>query len=539
MLIHRQHVLQRQRLEVQTVAGVVVGGDGLGIAVDHDGLVAVFSEGKRRVAAAVVELDSLADAVWPAAQNDDLPACGRRGLVFLVVAAIEVRRVALELRRACVHQLEDRLDAEFRSHPAHLVRAVQLPLRCEPLVGDAHPLGRAQIVRGCRIGADRRNRLDLVGDLLDLVQEPRVHRGEARHLADTHSLLEGVAHIGQPLRMRRHQPLRQAPRFNILGPGLLARLQRAHGLHQRFLEGPPDGHHLAHRLHLRPQPLIRAGKLLELPLGNLHHHVVDGWLEAGRRGLCNVVLYLVQRIADGQPRRDLGDREAGGFTGKRGRARDARVHLDDDHASVVRVYRELHVAAAGLHADLSDAGNSRIAHPLILAVGQRLRRCHRDRVAGMHAHGVEVLDRADDDDVVLEVADHLQLVLLPAQHTLLDQALVHRREVDPVRQNARHLLAVVCDSAARSAQRKAGTNNHRESDLRGKRQPVAHGAHKLRLRQIEADPFHRILEEQPVLGLLDGLQLGPDQLHAISLQHAGVGQLHGKIQRCLPAHGRQ
>ena len=35
-----EHVLERQRLEVEPVGGVVVGGDRLRVAVDHDGLVA-------------------------------------------------------------------------------------------------------------------------------------------------------------------------------------------------------------------------------------------------------------------------------------------------------------------------------------------------------------------------------------------------------------------------------------------------------------------------------------------------------------------
>ena len=35
-----EHVLEGQRLEVEPVGGVVVGGDGLGVAVDHHGLVA-------------------------------------------------------------------------------------------------------------------------------------------------------------------------------------------------------------------------------------------------------------------------------------------------------------------------------------------------------------------------------------------------------------------------------------------------------------------------------------------------------------------
>ncbi len=45
------------------------------------------------------------------------------------------------------------------------------------------------------------------------------------------------------------------------------------------------------------------------------------------------------------------------------------------------------------------------------------------RVARVHAHRVEVLDRADDHDVVVDVAHHLHLVLFPADDRLLDQHL--------------------------------------------------------------------------------------------------------------------
>ena len=41
-----------------------------------------------------------------------------------------------------------------------------------------------------------------------------------------------------------------------------------------------------------------------------------------------------------------------------------------------------------------------VAHPLVFLVGQRQRRRDRDAVAGVHAHRIDVLDRADDDEVV-------------------------------------------------------------------------------------------------------------------------------------------
>ena len=78
-----------------------------------------------------------------------------------------------------------------------------------------------------------------------------------------------------------------------------------------------------------------------------------------------------------------------------------RVHLDHDHPAGRRVDRELDVAAAGVDADLAQHRDAEVAHPLVLPVGQRHRRRHGDRVAGVHAHRVDVLDRADHDHVVV------------------------------------------------------------------------------------------------------------------------------------------
>jgi hypothetical protein len=66
-----QHVLGGQRLEEQQVAGVVVGADRLGVRVDHDRLDAHLAQREAGMAAAVVELDSLADAIRAAAENHD------------------------------------------------------------------------------------------------------------------------------------------------------------------------------------------------------------------------------------------------------------------------------------------------------------------------------------------------------------------------------------------------------------------------------------------------------------------------------------
>ena len=209
-----------------------------------------------------------------------------------------------------------------------------------------------------------------------------------------------------------------------------AELERPDALHERFLEGAADGHHLAHRLHLRRQRAIGLRELLEVPARDLDDDVVDRRLEGRRREARDVVRDLVEVVAERELRGDLRDREPGRLRRQRRRPRHARVHLDDDHPAVRRVHGELDVRSARLDADRPDDPARRVAHPLVFLVGQRQRRRHGDAVAGVHAHRVDVLDRADDDEVVGDVAHHLELELLPADDRLLDQDLVHRAHLE-------------------------------------------------------------------------------------------------------------
>ena len=105
-----EHVLRREGLEVEAVARVVVGRDGLGVAVDHHGLVARIAQRERGVHAAVVELDPLTDAVRPRPEDDDPRLRRRSHLVLVLVGAVVVRRVRGELGAAGVDGLEGDLD---------------------------------------------------------------------------------------------------------------------------------------------------------------------------------------------------------------------------------------------------------------------------------------------------------------------------------------------------------------------------------------------------------------------------------------------
>src|SRR5262249_60987724 len=91
--------------------------DRLGIAIDHDGFVAHFSEREAGVAAAIIEFDALADAIWAAAEDNDFLSVRRCS--FVDGAAGERRlmgRIHMRSRRSELGGA--RVDAlEYRPHP--------------------------------------------------------------------------------------------------------------------------------------------------------------------------------------------------------------------------------------------------------------------------------------------------------------------------------------------------------------------------------------------------------------------------------------
>ena len=150
-----------------------------------------------------------------------------------------------------------------------------------------------------------------------------------------------------------------------------------------------------------------------------------------------------------------------------------------------------------------------------------MRRRDGDRVAGVHAHRVEVLDRADDHDVVGGVAHHLQLVLLPAEHALLDSTSVHRAERRRPALATRRSSLSSSAAAAGAAHRERRADDDRVAELLGGGEGTRpcewhdRGAGHV-ARRCSSD----LLEQLAVFAALDRVDVGADQLDAVLLEHA-------------------
>ena len=261
------HVLRRQRFEIQPVGGVEVGGHRLRVVVDDDHLVARFLQRPDAVDGGVVELDALADTDRAGAEDNDrllaaVPAGDERGrLVFLVEGGVEIGRLRRELRRAGVHHL-------IRGKPLVLRLAAGQPL--DHLVRIPHFLG-PQIQRVVQLPG--RQRPVHLHQLHQLVEEPGVDHGGFVDLLRRHPPRERLVYREQPLVVL-------GPHLGVqllVGEFLHVRAAQAvqgnfrppHRLHDGFLEGLADGHHLAGGLHLGAQGALGVNELVEGPFGEL------------------------------------------------------------------------------------------------------------------------------------------------------------------------------------------------------------------------------------------------------------------------------
>ena len=205
---------------------------------------------------------------------------------------------------------------------------------------------------------------------------------------------------------------------------------------------------------------VRCRELVKREAGELAHDIVDGRFEAGIAALCHRVQDLVQRQADGQLRRDLGDRISRGLAGQGARSRYARIDLDDIVSEALWIQRQLHVAASADLQGTYDLQRCASQH-LVLAVGQCLHRGHDDAVAGMDPHRIHVLHAADDDRIVVGITDHFVFDLLVAGDALFDQALMHRRDLQPGLADAAKLFLIVRKASAGPAKGVGRAHDHR------------------------------------------------------------------------------
>ena len=307
-----EDVLDREGLKVEAVRRVVVRGDGLRVAVHHDGLVPGLMKCHNGMHAGVVELDSLTNPVRAGAENKHSWLVAGWHLCFVLVCRVQIRCVRFELGGAGVDRLEDRMHPKFATELRHH-RGVQAPNRRDLLVRQAMPLSSNHHLGGeCWRGSNLPRHIQ---DHLKLVEEPGVDPCGIVELFHCCPCSERLHYQLEPPIERSADQVQE-----ILDITLNRRdevesgariLQRAQRLPKGLCEVAANPHRLPHRLHMGCQIGVCLGEFLKGEARRLHHHVVQGWFERGRSCARDFVGYFVQCVANRDFGRDLSNRVSG------------------------------------------------------------------------------------------------------------------------------------------------------------------------------------------------------------------------------------
>ena len=130
----------------------------------------------------------------------------------------------------------------------------------------------------------------------------------------------------------------------------------------------------------------------------------------------------------------------------------------------------------------------------------------------MNAHGVQVFHVADGDGGVIGIPHDLILDFLVALDALLHQHLVDRGEHQGIFHDFPEFFRIVGKAAAGAAQSKGRAQNHGIADFLGSLQAFVHGAGNLRGEHRLAKTLTQLLEQLPILRLLDASAGSAQQL---------------------------
>ena len=457
-----------QRVKVQAVTGIKIGGNRFGVIVDQNGLAAVLFQRPDCVDRAVVELDALADADGAGAKDEDLLFVGLMGidellgLVLLIAGGVEVRGLGGKLGSAGIDHLEAadivvhrQLFGTGQAQDGFIQEAVMLGLQI--LFAGQGAVFQAQLQ---------------VRQVLHLIQEPPVDLGDVIDGLVRHTALEGFVYAESALGVLYMQVLNDflgSQLFKVgQGQGVHAQLNGADCLHHGVFKVVANGHHFAGGHHLGSQTLIGVNELIKRPFGVFDDHIVQRRLKAGAGFASHIVGDLVQRVAQGNLGCHLGDGIAGCLGGQRRGAGHTGVDLDDRILKAVRLEGKLAVAAA-LNAQLGDDIQRGGTQHLVFLIGQSLAGCHNDGVTGMHADRVQVFHVTYGDHIALVVTHHFVFDLFPTGDALFHKDLMDGGKTQAVGCDLVQLFRVFADTAAGTAHGESRAHDNGIADNIGKR----------------------------------------------------------------------
>ncbi len=535
LIIDAQNIFQGERLEIQLVGSIIVGGNGLGVAVHDDRLETELLQRQCRMDAAVVELNTLADPVGAAAEDHDLRLFGtHRVLVRRIVGRIVISGI---LGAGYVYAFPGLLYAERQTAVADVCfRYAEHD--AEVLVGETVLLCLGEgFVRRKRTMAFCKRRFFLY-QFLHLLDEPFLHVRKIIELIYGRTLLQRFVHREMTFAAGRRKQLQQlffGFRFQLfdMSETVSACFQGTYGFLEGFLVILADAHDFADSTHLGAELVFHAFELFECPAGEFDHDIV-----AVRHIFIQRAVFAAGNVGQIQAGREHcgneRDREAGRLAGECGRSGSTGIDLNNNDTITDGIVCELNIGAADDLHGIDDLV-SLLLQTFLDFFGNGKHGSGTEGISCMNAHGIDVLNKADRDHIACGITYDFQLELFPAEDGFFDEHLADQGSLQASGADGLQLFLIIYKTAAGTAHGVGRTEDDRITEFIGDRKCFFHGIGDLRAGHLNAERVHGILELDPVFTALNGVHLNTDDLDIVFIKNAFFGKLCCKIEAGLSA----
>ena len=531
-----EHVFEGERLEIELVGGVVVGGDGLRVAVDDDGFKAELLESEGGMNAAIVKFDPLTDAVWTAAKDHDLWLIGGNW-AFVLVEVVGGVVVSCILGAANMNAFPGFADAVFIARSADVVFWHGEDL-AQIAIAEAVEFGLTQHAFFWHAAFKREELFFFLNELCHLLEEPVLDLGEGVDLVHGGPFAQRfvddeLAFAGWEAQFGEQLVFGQIVEVLGVAEPVATGFQTANGFLEGFLVGFADGHDFADGFHLGAELVFGAFEFFKGPAGKFDDDIIATW-HVFIEGAVFAAWDLFEGETAGEHGAHERDREARRFGSERGGAGGTRVDLDDDDAPALRIVGELAVAAADDFDILNDAIGVILETILnFLADGEHRRRA--EGVTGVDAHWVDIFNEANGDDVVFSIAHDFELELFPAGDAFFNEDLTNEAGLETAFADGFEFVDVVDNAAAGAAHGVGWTQHDRIAELVSDLHSFVDAVSDLAACHFDAELFHLVLEFDAVFAAFDGVNLDADDLDAIFFEHACFRKLGAEVEAALTA----
>ena len=147
----------------------------------------------------------------------------------------------------------------------------------------------------------------------------------------------------------------------------------------------------------------------------------------------------------------------------------------------------------------------------------------------MNAHRVHVFNGTDNNDVVVGIAQQLELKLLPSHQGLVDNNLVNGAGLEPALQGGIKLFFVPNKTGAAAPKGKGGPNAKRIAKLLRDFFALEVARSNLSRSAGNVNLLEQVFELLSVFGDVDGLNVYPDDLNPVLLPDSLLVGLDAKV----------